>query len=357
MLRRVLWGVAAAIGAVLGGGFIAGWLFSAPKYRGPKSDHFDGKRFLNLQPTRHAGFTDMVRWLTNRDEGPWDEWREITPAPRPARRVAGGELRVTWVNHSTFLIQTANVNILTDPIWSERCSPVQWAGPKRHHAPGIRFDDLPPIDAVIVSHNHYDHMDAQTLDRLTRGFKPRVFAGLGNDAFLRRHVSDVTALDWWQSAELAPGVRIHVVPAQHFSSRGTADRDANLWCGFVIETPDGAIYFAGDTGWGPHFDAIGERFGHVRLALLPIGAFRPEWFMCAVHISPQDAVRAAHALRAETSIPMHYGTFHLGDDGQDEPAEVLRRSLVPGVNFRILKPGETATFSDLRLAQAEWKSK
>ena len=303
--------------------------FNAPKYRGPRSDHFNGKRFVNLRPTQHAGFVDLLKWVTNRDEGPWTEWREITPSV-PSRR--SDQLRVTWVNHSTMLIQVANVNVLTDPIWSKRCSPVQWAGPKRHHAPGIRFEDLPPIDAVLISHNHYDHMDAGTLRRLER---KHTFVGLGNAAFLK----GATDLDWWQSAEIASGVRVHCVPAQHFSSRGITDRDANLWCGFVLETPRGPIYFAGDTGYGPHFQMIRERFGPMQLALLPIGAFRPEWFMCGVHISPTDAVRAARELGAAVSIPMHYYTFHLGDDGQDEPVETLRRALTPDVRFEVLVPG------------------
>ena len=303
-------------------------LFSAPKYRGPKSDHFDGKRFLNLGRTRHASFLDLLKWLAHRDSGPWSKWREITPSV-PPERVDG--LRVTWVNHSTMLIQVANVNILTDPIWSKRSSPVSWAGPKRHHAPGIRFEDLPPIDAVLISHNHYDHMDVPTLRRLKR---ERTFVGLGNAAF----VKGATDLDWWESAPVTDTVRVHCVPAQHFSSRGVTDRDANLWCGFVLETPRGNIYFAGDTGYGPHFAMIRERFGPMRLALLPIGAFRPEWFMCSVHVSPKEAVRAARELGAEVSIPMHWFTFHLGDDGQDEPAEVLRREATD-VRFEILEPG------------------
>jgi L-ascorbate metabolism protein UlaG (beta-lactamase superfamily) len=308
-------------------------LFAAPRYRGPETDHFDGKRFLNLKPTRHAGFRDLLRWMMNREHGPWDPWREITPSV-PPERVTGGDLRVTWVNHSTFLIQTENVNLLTDPIWSLRCSPVQWAGPKRHHAPGIRFEDLPPIDAVLISHNHYDHMDAPTLRRLQR---KHTFVGLGNSAFLK----GATDLDWWESAEISRDVCVHCVPAQHFSSRGLTDRDANLWCGFVLETPHGAIYFAGDTGWGPHFEKIRERFGPMRLALLPIGAFRPEWFMCSVHISPRDAVRAAIALEAGVSIPMHYSTFDLGDDGQEEPVRVLREALREGgPRFEVLAPGE-----------------
>lgn len=310
-------------------------LFSAPRYRGPKSDHFDGRRFLNLQPTRHAGIADLLKWLTHREPGVWAKWREITPAAPPPPRVE--DLRVTWVNHSTMLVQIANVNILTDPIWSDRCSPVSWAGPRRHHAPGIRFEDLPPIDVVLISHNHYDHMDVPTLKRLSREHAPRVYVGLGNGAFLE----GAHDLDWWEAAEIVPGVRVHAVPAQHFSSRGVTDRDANLWCGFVIETPRGNVYFAGDTGYGPHFAMIRARFGAMRLALLPIGAFRPEWFMCGVHISPRDAVRAARELGAENAIPMHYFTFHLGDDGQEEPAEVLRQELArgTGVRFTILEPG------------------
>jgi L-ascorbate metabolism protein UlaG (beta-lactamase superfamily) len=209
------------------------------------------------------------------------------------------------------------------------------AAPRAGHP--LRVEDLPPIDAVLISHNHYDHLDVDTLRRLPR---TQTFVALGNAAF----VKGATDLDWWESASISPSVKVHCVPAQHFSSRGITDRDANLWCGFVLETPRGAIYFAGDTGWGPHFEMIRERFGAMRLALLPIGAFRPEWFMCAVHISPRDAVRAAEALGAEVSIPMHYYTFDLGDDGQDEPARELREALRDGgPRFEILQPGGVYT--------------
>lgn len=341
MLRRVLWTLGSLVAVLFGGGAIIGWILSAPRYRGAKSDHFDGKRFHNLEPTVHAGFGALLKWMATRDEGPWEEWREIKQTV-PAKR--SDALRVTFVNHATLLVQTENVNILTDPIWSDRCSPVQFAGPKRHHAPGIRFEDLPPIDAVILSHNHYDHMDVATLRRLSREHKPRIFAALGNGAYLREQgIENVTELDWWQSAPLAANVRLNSVPAQHFSSRGLADRDMNLWCGWVIETTGGPIFFAGDTGWGSHFEKVKERFGPARLAMLPIGAFRPEWFMCAVHISPRDAVRAAKALEAKVSIPMHFGTFHLGDDGQEEPVAVLREALAkePGVRFEVLGAGES----------------
>ena len=319
-------------------------MFSAPRYRGPVSDHFDGKRFHNIQPIEHAGAEAMIKWMANREEGPWDEWREIaTSVPPP--RVEGEAVRITWINHASMLIQVAGLNILTDPIWSDRCSPVAFLGPKRHHAPGVRFQDIPKIDAVLLSHNHYDHMDVPTLQRLTAAGSPRVIAGLGNGAFLEPKGVSTTELDWWQSASIGD-VRVHAVPAQHFSSRGLGDRDANLWCGYVIETPHGVVYFAGDTGWGPHFAMIRERFGAPRVAILPIGAFRPLWFMHAVHISPEEAVRAAETLGAVVSIPMHYYTFHLGDDGQDEPALVLRQALDanPGVKFELLKPGEGGVF-------------
>lgn len=340
--RNILLTSLGAAGVLVGSGAVLGWAFSAPRYRGPVSDHFDGKRFHNIDPVEHAGADAMIKWMASRDEGPWDEWRDVATS-RPVERVHGDAIRITWINHASMLIQTAGVNVLTDPIWSERCSPVTFAGPKRHHAPGVSFDDLPPIDAVILSHNHYDHMDVPTLRRLARERQPRVIAGLGNGAFLTPKGVPTTELDWWQSTEIAEGVTIHAVPAQHFSSRGLSDRDANLWAGYVLKTPHGAIYFAGDTGWGPHFEMIRERFGAPRVAILPIGAFRPIWFMHTVHISPDEAVRAAEVLGAEVSIPMHYYTFHLGDDGQDEPASVLGEALAkrPGVRFEILKPGET----------------
>lgn len=331
-ISRILLGVSAA---GLAAGAVAGWAFSAPRYNGPESDHFDGHRFHNLLPVRQAGMREMVRWMFERDRGVWASWTDLEPAVPPAR-VPDSELRVTWVGHATVLIQTEGLNILTDPIWSMRCSPVSWAGPKRRHPPAIRFEDLPPIDAVLVSHNHYDHMDLPTLQRLRRERKPRVLVPLGNAAVVR----GAEELDWWQSVEIAPSVRIHSVPAQHFSSRGLADRDANLWSGYVIETPHGSIFFAGDTGWGPHFAEIRERFGPMRLAILPVGAYRPRFIMESVHISPGEAMRAAEALGAAASIPMHYFTFRLGDDGQTEPAEVLQREGAEAAGFAIVRPGE-----------------
>jgi L-ascorbate metabolism protein UlaG (beta-lactamase superfamily) len=260
--------------------------------------------------------------------------------------VAEGTLRVTFVNHATVLLQMDGVNILTDPVWSERVSPVSFAGPRRHRPPGLRFEDLPPIDAVLVSHNHYDHMDLATLRQLAGAHRPPVFTGLGNTKFLtRQDVPGARDLDWWESAPLGAGVTVTAVPARHFSTRGFIDRDRTLWCGYVVEGPSGSVYFAGDTGWGSHFEKIGRRFPNLRLALLPIGAYRPRWFMAPAHIDPEDAVRAHETLGAATSIAIHFGTFAQADDGETEPIEELRAALARRLGskprFLLLDNGES----------------
>ncbi len=298
--------------------------FATGRWVGPASERFDGVRFCNLAPTDHAGAADLLRWQLHRESGPW---RRVAaaPGPAPARRV--DDLRVTFVGHATTLVQVTGLNVLTDPLWAERSSPVSWAGPRRYRPPGIRFEDLPPIDLVLVSHDHYDHLCLPTLRRLAPQ-APKVLSGLGNGALIgSTGHADVHELDWWESAEVTRDVRATFVPAQHFSGRGVNDRDTTLWGGFVLETPRGSVYFAGDTGKGPHFGEIRARLGPPRLALLPIGAYRPSWFMERVHVSPAQAVDAARALEADTSLAIHYGTFRLADDGMDEPVEDLRRSL------------------------------
>ena len=338
----VLSGIVVAVGAAFIG---AGCALSAPRYHGPRSDHFDGKRFRSAEPL-DSSFGDFLKWITNRDRGPWRDFTDTPRGGKPPERVGTGRLRVTFVNHATLLIQIDGVNILTDPVWSKRVSPVSWAGPRRHRPPGIRFEDLPPIDAVLVSHNHYDHMDVPTLRRLAEAHRPIVFVGLGNTKFLENQdVAGARDLDWWESTPLGGGVTVTAVPARHFSTRGFLDRDRTLWCGFVVHGPSGSVYFAGDTGWGSHFEKIGRRFPNLRLALLPIGAYRPRWFMAAAHIDPGDAVRAHDTLGAATTIPMHFGTFAQADDGETEPIEelgaVLARRSDPKPRFLLLDNGES----------------
>jgi L-ascorbate metabolism protein UlaG (beta-lactamase superfamily) len=321
---------------------------------GQNSDHFNGRKFHNINP-RQKGFSDLLRWMLSRQRGKWPEWRESQPGPKPPERVPGvsdpqNALRVTFVNHTTFLIQIHGLNLLTDPVWSKRASPVQWAGPARVRAPGIRFEDLPPIDVVLLSHDHYDHMDVAALRRLHKEHDPVYFTGLENGRRLRKlGIERVAEMDWWQETELPNGMKLACVPAQHFSGRTPFDRDTTLWCAFVLLPPpefadSGAIFFAADTGFGPHFEMIAKRFPNLRLSILPIGAFRPEWFMGEVHCSPRGAVNAHKLLGTKISVASHFGTFPLADDGEDEPlqrlAEALREDGLTPSGFRVLDFGE-----------------
>ncbi len=331
--------------AVAGSGLgFAACALSTPGYDGPKSDHFDGERFFNQPPIERMGFGDFLAWQLDKEPGPWRDWVDAEPGPKPPERVGRGELRVTFVNHATTLVQVDGLNILTDPIWSERASPVSFAGPRRVRPPGLRFEDLPPIDVVLLSHNHYDHMDVPTLQALARAHRPRLFAGLGNSSFLACEDLTATDLDWWQSVALTDEVTLTSVPTRHFSNRGLTDQDENLWTGYVISGPAGRVYFAGDTGYGPHFRAVRERLGPPRLAILPIGAYEPRWFMREVHVAPDEAVQAHLDLGAGTSLGMHFGTFRLADDGELEPPEELAAALrargIPGQRFWVLGFGE-----------------
>jgi L-ascorbate metabolism protein UlaG (beta-lactamase superfamily) len=310
-------------------------LFATPRYRGPVTDHFDGERFHNEDPAWQTEGS-FLKWQMTKEPGPWPDWIDDRPGPPPEKRVADGRVRITWVNHATMLIQMDGLNILTDPIWSGRCSPVSFTGPKRHRAPGLRFEDLPQIDIVLISHNHYDHLDLATLRRLTTA---RIYTPLGNSALLARHDIHATDLEWWETARLTPRVNVTAVPSQHFSARSLSDRNFNLWGGFVISGPSGNVYFAGDTGWGRHFEQIAQRFSPIRVALLPIGAYMPRWFMKRAHISPVEAVDAHLLLGAKTSIAMHYGTFKLGDDGYAEPADDLRAAIAAKGNPNVLIVG------------------
>ena len=314
----------------------------SPLKRPGGSDHFDGRRFHNLE-RRPRGAFDFFRWMATRRRGPWSPFRQAPPGPPPPRRVA--DLRVTFVNHATVLVQMNSANILTDPVWSQRVSPVSWAGPHRHRPAGVRFEDLPQIDVVLISHDHYDHLDLPTLRALERRDQPTVYCGLGVGRLLRwQGLSEILELDWWESAPARHGISVTCVPVQHFSGRSVLDRNHTLWAGFVLSGSAGNVFCAGDTGYGAHFAQIGRRLRPIRLALLPIGAYRPVWFMGPVHMSPAEALTAHRDLDAATSVAIHHGTFALADDGQDEPAQALERGLSeaadPKPRFWILENGE-----------------
>jgi L-ascorbate metabolism protein UlaG (beta-lactamase superfamily) len=349
-MRKILFFVGGTVALLIAAYKIIDYKFSAPAYSGQISDHFDGKHFHNITPAEPKGFLSVLKWRLTKDEGPWREWVNAKPGPAPEKRISKGELRITFVNHSTVLIQIEGLNILTDPIWSERASPVSWAGPRRVRPPGIRYEDLPPIDAVVVSHNHYDHLDIATLKKFSADHHPKIFAGLGNVLLMKENgIGNTKELDWWQNVELSNEVTLTCVPAQHWSGRGFSDRMKNLWCGYVFKGINGTVYFAGDTGFGPHFKLIAERYGPIDVALLPIGAFRPRWFMQSSHLSPSDAIQAHEILGSKQSIAIHYGTFNLGDDGETEPTDLLKEEIKKsGVAFHILDFGQSLTAETLK---------
>jgi len=328
--------------------FVVGALLSAPAYEGPVNDHFDGKRFINPKGAKAKGFGGLIKWMRERTRGKWAERKNLNPGPRPLPRYDGG-VRITFVNHSTFLIQVDGINIITDPVWSERVSPFSFAGPKRMRPPGLNFDELPRIDLVLLSHNHYDHLDIATLKRIHDKYNPQYIVPLGVGAYLRSKKIDlVREVDWWQAVEFGTHFTIEAVPAQHFSGRGTLDRDRTLWCGYAIHGDHGNIYFAGDTGYNRDtFKEIGQRTKPT-LAIIPIGAFKPQWFMSPIHCSPDEAVEIFKDLGSPQSIASHFGTFPLADDSFEDPTEGLKNALklngIPEDRFLVLNEGFAKDF-------------
>lgn len=327
-----------------------GWIKAARAtnryYQGLVTDHFDGVRFFTPGQPQDKGLAELLRW---RLSGGRRDWPETYPSPfrdRPPAQVK--DLRVALIGHASFLIQVSGLNILTDPVFSDRASPVTFAGPKRVNPPGIAFEDLPPIHAVLITHNHYDHLDIDTLARLWQQHRPLIVAPLGNDAVIQAGHPDIAVetRDWGGSVDLGNGVAAHLEPAYHWSARGINDRRMALWCAFVLTTPSGVIYHIGDTGFGDGriFQAVRERFGKPRLAHLPIGAYEPRWFMAPQHMNPADAVKVAQIIEPDQALGHHWGTFRLTDEGIEEPLADLGKALqaaeIPPERFRPLRPGE-----------------
>lgn len=296
-------------------------------YEGPRSAHYDGERFFNPTPgpasAAHGGPARFFnRFLGSSERARWPEQVPVTPTV-PPRRVAGKEMLVTWIGHATVLVQTEGVNIVTDPIWSERASPFSFVGPKRARAPGVRFEDLPKIDLVLVSHNHYDHMDLPTLQRLWKRDRPAIVTSLGNDTLLRGAGVKSTALDWNGSHVFKAGI-VFAGRNQHWSSRWGTDRNRALWSAFTIQLPGGNIFFAGDTGYGDGSWADKAALdGPYRLAILPVGAYLPRDVMQANHMDPDEAVRVFEKLNPRMALGMHWGTFQLTFESIDDPPRRL----------------------------------
>ncbi|WP_411821674.1 MBL fold metallo-hydrolase [Leptospira sp. 'Mane'] len=295
--------------------------------------HHTKTGFRNLNPDfEDHGLTDVLKWVSGR----WSREHSIEPEDYPpfpivsndgkALRENDKKLSVTWIGHATTLVQIDGINILTDPIWSDRCSPVSFAGPKRYTPPGLKLEDLPRIDIVILSHNHYDHTDLPTLKLLEEKHHPKFLAGLGNKSLLEGiGLSHVQEMDWWDTVDLN-GVQFVFTPTQHFSGRGISDKYETLWGSYAILGKTQKVYFGGDTGYYTHFKEIGDKFGGFDVAILPIGAFEPRWFMSSVHVDPEQSVRAFADLHAKYMVPMHYMTFVLSDEKLDSPVPLARKA-------------------------------
>ncbi len=299
-------------------------------YNGPRSDHFNGKHFFHAGlPSTDKSIFDILRWKLFAKQSRWPASVPARAGVKPVPSVEG--LRIIAIGHSSLLIQVASLNILVDPVWSDRTSPFRFLGPRRHNPPSVAFDDLPPIHAVLVTHNHYDHMDTDTLARLWMAHKPVVVSPLGNDTVIRKDAPDVEVQtgDWWQTFQLSDRVRVTIVPAYHWSARNLGDRRFVLWGGFVLETPAGIIYCAGDTGYqdGKIFAEIRKRHGEPRVAILPIGAYEPRWFMKSQHTDPAQAVQVAIDCGAQHLLGVHWATFQLTDEPWDEPAQLLEKTM------------------------------
>lgn len=316
------------------------------KNKFPVSDHCDGHVFFNPSGTKPKRFTDFLKWRFSNKRKSWPKWIENNSKPELACVINDDEIALTFINHVTFLIQTSGLNILTDPVFSNRVSPSRHIGPKRVRAPGLALEELPKIDLVLVSHNHYDHMDLPSIKHIAHTHQPLFIVPLGNSHFLKKvGALNVIEMDWWQSHSIQT-INVTLVPAQHWSSRNLKDRNRALWGGFVLQTQKHQIYFAGDTGYSGHFQQIRERIGKVDIALLPIGAYEPRWFMQDQHLNPEDAVLAHIDLNAALSIGMHFGTFQLTDEGYDQPINDLKHALYKHniSNFSVLDVGQTLIY-------------
>jgi len=287
----------------------------------------DGK-FDNIEPFADHTLFDVIWWqltaIFYRASWP-DKVEQQLFTPEVQR---SEDLKVSVINHATVLIQMNGVNILTDPQFSQRASPLSWAGPERVIQPGIPFKDLPPIDAVVVSHDHYDHLDLPSLKRISDRWQPKIYVGLGNKPLLTEFgITNVTEMDWWQKLELK-SIQLQFVPVQHWSARSTGDKRETLWGGYVIHGTK-KVFFAGDTGYGKVFKMIYNNVGAMDLSLIPIGAYAPRAFMKNAHVKPSESVQIFQDTQSQKAVGIHFGTFkNLTDEAIDEPAERLKRALI-----------------------------
>lgn len=324
-----------------------------PYYQGPVSDHFDGVRFFLPDATPSNGLGGMLRWQFSGKKQKWPKQVNNREHPRPLERQNADDFSITFIGHATVLIQICGLNIITDPFFSNRTSPVSFAGPKRVRQPGIALKDLPPIDFILLSHNHYDHLDLAALAELHDRFEPVIITPLGNGAIVNKTglKHQIAEADWGDTVFLNKAMKVTLTPARHWSKRTFKDRNMALWSAFLLETPFGPVYFAGDTGYGngDHFRAIKDKFGPPCLSLLPIGAYEPRWFMKGQHMNPNDAVKAHLDLESTRSLAIHHGTIQLTDEAIDDPVKdlaiALQHNAVDPERFHMLECGQSKTYT------------
>lgn len=284
--------------------------------------------FQNLwEPRRGVSVWKGMKWfLGHTFTNKTNRLPPVRTVASEALRRPPTRLRITWIGHSTMLVRTPERTVLVDPIFSRRASPYSFAGPRREPDLPVRLEDLPEIDIVLISHDHYDHLDGGTVRHLASRHDPLFLVPLGVGQYVREWgASNVLEMDWWQYVEIG-GVRYHSVPAKHFSGRGMFDRDQTLWMGWFLEGIEGGdLFYAGDTGYSLHFGEIRERIGRPEIALLPIGAYLPPWMMQPVHVNPEEALRAFEDLEADHFLPVHWGTFDMAEEPLHAPADTLRR--------------------------------
>ena len=310
--------------------------FSVPPYKGEKSDHFDGEQFYNLDKPQDFNYLDLLKFFAFRTDGYWADYYPQKIEPNLRDYVGNGELEVTFIGHASTLIQFDSINVLCDPVWSEYTTPVKPIGPKRRRDPGIEFDSLPPIDLVVISHNHYDHMDFETLERLKERNDPLILYPLGNKPLFDDYsIPNSDDMDWWDE-KVIKDRKITFVPARHFANRGITDRNGTLWGGYVFESDGGPVYFAGDTGFGVHFTQIKDKFGPMRFSILPIAPIIPRSFMQEVHQDAREAVLSHIELESQQSIGIHFGTFKQAGDAMVTPID----SLIVGLKENNVSPKE-----------------
>jgi L-ascorbate metabolism protein UlaG (beta-lactamase superfamily) len=323
------------------------------KHNGPPSDHFDGTRFFVPGHNGDKSTKDLLRWNLTEKRARWPrQWPSPFANAKPQARVS--DLASTLIGHASFLVQVADLNILIDPVFAKRCSPVSFAGPARVNAPGIRFEDLPDIDAVLITHNHYDHLDLANVWRIIKRWNPLVVGPLGIAHDMKRNGTlpeKLVMLDWHDGHSFGP-ITVNAVPTYHWSARGLGDRRMSQWCSFVLETPAGVIYHIGDTGYGAgQFSKdVLSTFGAPRLAHIPIGAYAPRWFMQPHHVHPEEALQIFHDCGAQHAIGHHWGTFQLTNEAIEEPAQVLQdlaTSSGIGTRFQAFRPGQVLSFTEV----------